>query len=164
MNGIFLALLGTMATFLVTVLGSAVIFFVRNEVSDNLQCGFLGFAGGVMVAASVWSLILPGIDFAEENGQIGWLVMTVGFLAGVLVLLVADGCLNRYLKKMKEKDDHPQLKKSAALLILAITVHNIPEGMSVGLAFSLAAQYPQNEALFSGAVALAVGIASEQSK
>ena len=85
--------------------------------------------------------------------------MTVGFLAGVLVLLVADGCLNRYLKKMKEKDDHPQLKKSAALLILAITVHNIPEGMSVGLAFSLAAQYPQNEALFSGAVALAVGIA-----
>lgn len=100
MNGIFLALLGTMATFLVTVLGSAVIFFVRNEVSDNLQCGFLGFAGGVMVAASVWSLILPGIDFAEENGQIGWLVMTVGFLAGVLVLLVADGCLNRYLKKM----------------------------------------------------------------
>ena len=102
MNGIFLALLGTMATFLVTVLGSAVIFFVRNEVSDNLQCGFLGFAGGVMVAASVWSLILPGIDFAEENGQIGWLVMTVGFLTGVLVLLVADGCLNRYLKKMKE--------------------------------------------------------------
>lgn len=159
MNGIFLALLGTLATFLVTVLGSAVIFFVRNEVSDNLQCGFLGFAGGVMVAASVWSLILPGINFAEENGQIGWLVMTVGFLSGVLVLLAADGCLNRYWKKTKEKDAHPQLKKSASLLILAITVHNIPEGMSVGLAFSLAAQYPQNEALFSGAVALAVGIA-----
>ena len=135
MNGIFLALLGTLATFLVTVLGSAVIFFVRNEVSDNLQCGFLGFAGGVMVAASVWSLILPGIDFAEENGQIGWLVMTVGFLAGVLVLLAADGCLNRYWKKTKEKDAHPQLKKSASLLILAITVHNIPEGMSLGLAF-----------------------------
>ena len=149
MNGIFLALLGTLATFLVTVLGSAVIFFVRNEVSEIWQSGFLGFAGGVMIAASVWSLLLPGIDFAEENGQIGWLVMTVGFLSGVLVLLAADGCLNRYWKKTKEKDAHPQLKKSASLLILAITVHNIPEGMSVGLAFSLAAQYPQNEALFS---------------
>ncbi|MFR3386779.1 MAG: ZIP family metal transporter [Lachnospiraceae bacterium] len=115
MNGIFLALLGTMATFLVTVLGSAVIFFVRNEVSDNLQCGFLGFAGGVMVAASVWSLILPGIDFAEENGQIGWLVMTVGFLAGVLVLLVADGCLNRYLKKDERKRRPSSIKKRARL-------------------------------------------------
>ena len=116
MNGIFLALLGTMATFLVTVLGSAVIFFVRNEVSDNLQCGFLGFAGGVMVAASVWSLILPGIDFAEENGQIGWLVMTAGFMAGVLVLLVADGCLNRYLKKGERERRPSSIKKERGFI------------------------------------------------
>ena len=96
MNGILLAFLGTMVTFSVTVLGSAGIFFVRKEVSGNLQCGFLGFAGGVMVAASVWSLLLPGIDFAEENGQIGWLVMTGGFLLGVLTLLGADGLLKKW--------------------------------------------------------------------
>lgn len=93
-----------------------------------------------MVAASVWSLILPGIDFAEENGQIGWLVMTVGFLSGVLVLLAADGCLNRYWKKTKEKDAHPQLKKSASLLNPCDTVHNIPGRNVGGLAFSVQLQ------------------------
>lgn len=175
MNGIFLAFLGTLMTFFVTVLGSAAIFCVRREVSNNLQCGFLGFAGGVMVAASVWSLLLPGIDFAEDNGQIGWLVMTAGFLLGVLVLLAADGCLNRWFERCTggkdaehleypvntaiETEEGSKLRKSAAMLILAITAHNIPEGMSVGLAFSLAAQYPQDEALLSGAIALAVGIA-----
>ncbi len=162
MNGIFLAFLGTFLTFFVTVIGSAAIFFVRREISDNLQCGFLGFAGGVMVAASVWSLLLPGIEFAEANGQTGWLVMTVGFLFGVLVLLAADGCLNRYFERKngnQEQGISNGMGKSTAMLILAITAHNIPEGMSVGLAFSLAAQSPENTTLLSGAIALAVGIA-----
>lgn len=157
MNGIFLAFLGTLLTFSVTVIGSAGIFFVRREVSSNLQCGFLGFAGGVMVAASVWSLLLPGIDFAEENGQTGWLVMTGGFLLGVLGLLAADRWLWRWYKR--KVVGTPTIGKSTAMLILAITAHNIPEGMSVGLAFSLAAQSTEDTALLSGAIALAVGIA-----
>lgn len=157
MNGIFLAFLGTLLTFSVTVIGSAGIFFVRREVSSNLQCGFLGFAGGVMVAASVWSLLLPGIDFAEENGQTGWLVMTGGFLLGVLGLLTADWWLWRWYER--KVMGTPTIGKSTVMLILAITAHNIPEGMSVGLAFSLAAQSPEDTALLSGAIALAVGIA-----
>ena len=120
MNGIFLALLGTLATFLVTVLGSAVIFFVRNEVSDNLQCGFLGFAGGVMVAASVWSLILPGINFAEENGQISWLVVSGGFLLGVILLLLADNLLQKRCEKRLSDGRVTNLRQSTLMLITAI--------------------------------------------
>lgn len=157
MNGIFLAFLGTLATFSVTVLGAAGIFFVRKEVSGNLQCGFLGFAGGVMVAASVWSLLLPGIDFAEENGQISWLVMTGGFLLGVLALLGADGLLKKWC--LAQQGHKVTLGRSTAMLVLAITVHNIPEGMSVGLAFALAAQHAKDAALLSGAAALTIGIA-----
>ena len=80
MNGIAWALAGTMFTFSVTALGAFNVFFIRKEVSGNVQRAFLGFAGGVMTAASVWSLLLPGIDRAEENGQIGWLVISGGFL------------------------------------------------------------------------------------
>ncbi|MFR5556780.1 MAG: ZIP family metal transporter [Coprococcus sp.] len=138
MNGILMALFGTLGTFLITALGAAGIFFVRREVSGNLQCGFLGFAGGVMIAASVWSLLLPGIDFAEANGQVGWLVMTGGFLLGVITLLVADGLMKAWYER--EKSTQLTLGKSTAMLIIAITTHNIPEGMSVGLAFALAGQ------------------------
>lgn len=158
MNGILMALLGTLGTFLITAIGAAGIFFVRREISENLQCGFLGFAGGVMIAASVWSLLLPGIAFAEENGQIGWLVMTGGFVMGVLVLLVADWGMKKWYQKEKERKKELTLGKSTAMLVLAITTHNIPEGMSVGLAFALAGQNRGNSALLSGAIALAVGI------
>lgn len=157
MNGIFFALLGTLATFSVTTLGAAGAFCVKREISGNLQCGFLGFAGGVMIAASVWSLLLPGIAFAENNGQIGWLVMTGGFLLGVLTLLVADYFMKRWYQT--EKDKKITLGKNTAMLVMAITIHNIPEGMAVGLAFALAAQNQQDVALLSGAIALTVGIA-----
>lgn len=103
-----------------------------------------------MVAASVWSLLLPGIEFAEENGQVSWLVMTGGFLLGVLLLLMADYLIGRW--------EHLQVQKNTAMLVMAITAHNIPEGMAIGLAFALAAQNPSEPALLSGAIALAVGI------
>ncbi len=151
MQGVLWTFLGTLLTFSVTTLGAAGIFFVRREVSGNMQCGFLGFAAGVMVAASVWSLLIPGIEFAEENGQISWLVTTGGFLLGVLLLLLADEVLKKWYKA--------RVRKSTAMLIMAITVHNIPEGMAVGLAFALAAQNPQDSSLLYGAAALTIGIA-----
>ena len=104
-----------------------------------------------MIAASVWSLLLPGIKFAEENGQISWLVMTGGFLLGVLLLLAVDYLIGRW--------ENLRVKKNTAMLVTAITAHNIPEGMAIGLAFALAAQNPEDAALFSGAAALALGIA-----
>lgn len=157
MNGIFLAFLGTLGTFSVTTLGAAGIFFVRKEINGRLQNGFLGFAGGVMIAASVWSLLLPGLDFAEENGQTGWIVITGGFLLGVITLLSTDYFLKKWFDR--QKDGAVTLRKSTAMLVLAITAHNIPEGMSVGLAFALAAQKPSELALLSGAVVLTIGIA-----
>lgn len=110
----------------------------------------LGFAGGVMVAASIWSLLIPGMERAKELGQTSYLVMSAGFLAGVGLLLAAD----RWIQK---KSDGKK-SKSTQMLVIAITAHNIPEGMAVGLAFALAAANPGNEALFSGAVALTIGI------
>lgn len=157
LNGIFFALLGTLVTFSVTTLGASGIFFLRREVSGSLQRGFLGFAGGVMVAASVWSLLLPGIDFAEENGQTGWMIVTGGFLLGVVTLLVADYFMKKWYEA--EQGRKKSLGKSTLMLVMAITVHNIPEGMAVGLAFAMAGQNPDDVALLSGAIALTVGIA-----
>ncbi len=151
MNGMIWTLLGTLLTFSVTTLGAAGVFFVKKDMGGRIQSGFLGFAGGVMIAASVWSLLLPGIEFAEENGQISWLVMTGGFLLGVLLLLAVDYLIGRW--------ENLRVKKNTAMLVTAITAHNIPEGMAIGLAFSLAAQNPEDAALFSGAAALALGIA-----
>ena len=151
MNGILWTFLGTLLTFSVTTLGAAGVFFVKRDMCGRLQRGFLGFAGGVMVAASVWSLLLPGIEFAEENGQVSWMVITGGFLLGVILLLLADYLIGRW--------EHLRVQKNTAMLIMAITAHNIPEGMAIGLAFALAAQNPGEPALLSGAIALAVGIA-----
>ncbi len=151
MNGMIWTLLGTLLTFSVTTLGAAGVFFVKKDMGGRIQSGFLGFAGGVMIAASVWSLLLPGIEFAEENGQISWLVMTGGFLLGVLLLLAVDYLIGRW--------ENLRVKKNTAMLVTAITAHNIPEGMAIGLAFALAAQNPEDAALFSGAAALALGIA-----
>ena len=164
MDGILWAFLGTLFTFSVTALGALNVFWVKRDIGAEVQCAFLGFAGGVMVAASVWSLLLPGIERAELLGQISWLVMTGGFLLGVLTLLAADGLLQRFWAKQSNpaKSGRPtksgcpanskatadltrqadsgrngELKKSTLMLITAITIHNIPEGMAVGLAFAL---------------------------
>ena len=150
MQGILYAFLGTLFTFGITALGALNVFVVRKKTDHTMESLTLGFAGGVMVAASIWSLLIPGMERAEELGQTSYLVMSVGFLAGVGLLLAADRLIQ---KKSVRKES-----KSTQMLVLAITAHNIPEGMAVGLAFALAAAQPGNEALFSGAVALTVGI------
>lgn len=158
MNGILWALTGTLFTFSVTTLGAFNVFWIKKEVSNTFQGAFLGFAGGVMIAASVWSLLLPGIDRADSLGQISWLVMTIGFIGGVVTLLTADWLLKKRYEARLAEGRIANLRQSTFMLITAITIHNIPEGMAVGLAFSLAMSEPGNSALFSGALALALGI------
>lgn len=157
MNGIIFALLGTMFTFSITALGACNVFWMKREVTGDVQCIFLGFAGGVMIAASVWSLLIPAIDRANEEGQISWLVVSIGFILGVIVLLIADKLLKKRWEK-RVRGDRLSLKSHTEMLILAITIHNIPEGMAVGLAFALAAENPMDSSLLSGAIALAIGI------
>ena len=157
MNGILFAFLGTLFTFFITTCGALGVFCIRKEIGGGLQRGFLGFAGGVMIAASIWSLLLPGITQAEENEQMGWLVVTGGFLLGVFLLILSDSSVRKWYVKQENKP--VTLRKSTMMLVMAVTVHNIPEGMAVGLAFALAAQSVEDAALLSGAIALTLGIA-----
>ena len=144
------AALGTGFTFLMTTLGAAMVFFFSGEPSPKFQRSMLGFAAGVMTAASVWSLLLPAIDQAvEERHFPGWLPAAAGMLLGVVFLAALDSILPRLRKRPVEG-----IWRQNALLMTAITLHNVPEGMAVGLAFALAA----NGENLAGAAALAMGI------
>ena len=157
MNPILLAFIGTMITFLATVIGSAFVFFFRNGISPFYQRICLGFAAGVMIAASVWSLLIPAIEMAEEQGKIGWIPAAGGFILGGLFLYILDKMLpNLHLMSELTEGPSTQLKKST-LLFLAVTLHNIPEGLAVGLSFALAAREGSSLSL-SAALVLAIGI------
>ena len=144
------AALGTGFTFLMTTLGAAMVFFFSGEPRPKFRRAMLGFAAGVMTAASVWSLLLPAIDQAvEERHFPGWLPAAAGMLLGVVFLAALDSILPRLRKRPVEG-----IWRQNALLMTAITLHNVPEGMAVGLAFALAA----NGENLAGAAALAMGI------
>lgn len=152
------ALIGTMFTWGMTALGAALVFLFK-EINKNVLNGMLGFAAGVMIAASFWSLLAPGIEMAEELGQIPWLTAAVGFLGGGLFLFLVDKLLP-HLHRGMETSEAEGIKTSwqrSVLLIFAITLHNIPEGLAVGVAFGAVA-YGLPAATVGGAVALAIGI------
>lgn len=157
-NGVLMAFGGTLFTFMITALGALNVFWIKEITNTMYQRIFLGFAGGVMVAASIWSLIIPGIEVANENNQISWLMVSGGFLLGVIFLLFADRILEKRYLSSRINGKDIKLNKNTIMLILAMTIHNIPEGMAVGLAFALAADNMGNAALMSGALALALGI------
>ncbi len=157
-NPIIQALIGTLFTYFVTALGAAMVFFFKTVEKKYLD-GMLGFAAGVMIAASFWSLLAPSIDLAEEMGAIPWIPPVVGFLMGGVFLRLLDRVLpHLHIGEPIEKAEglHTQWKKSI-LMVMAITLHNIPEGLAVGVAFgAVAAGIPS--ASMAGAVALALGI------
>jgi ZIP family zinc transporter len=150
---------GTGFTFLMTTLGAAMVFFFRKQMSGKIQKIFLGFAAGVMIAASVWSLLIPAIDEAQAAGQIGWIPAAGGFLIGIGFLMLLD-YLIPHLHIGSTDAEGPNTKmKRTSLLVMAVTLHNIPEGMAVGLAFALAAQHGASSPVaFASAIALALGI------
>lgn len=150
--------MGTGFTFSMTALGAAMVFFFKNErSSDRIQRVFIGFAAGVMIAASVWSLLIPAIEKADDMGIIPWVPAAGGLAAGVFFLMGLDKLLPFFHPGLDREDGVKQGLKRTALLVFAVTLHNIPEGMAVGLAFALAANGGDTEMLAS-AIALAVGI------
>lgn len=157
MNPVLWAAGGTGFTFLMTTLGSAVVFLFRREINSHIQRIFLGFAAGVMIAASVWSLLIPAIEEAAAAGGIGWIPAAGGFLLGVVFLMGLDSLLPHLHPGSQKAEGVSASWKRTTLLVLAVTLHNIPEGMAVGLSFALAAQHG-DPALYAGAMALAIGI------
>ena len=151
------AAMGTGFTCLATVLGAAMVFFFKKDMSHTMQKIFLGFAAGVMIAASVWSLLIPAMDMAEGRGQSVLLPVGGGFLLGGLFLRVLDRLMPHLHIGSDEAEGLPAHWKRTTMIVLAVTLHNIPEGMAVGLSFSVAAQDTAPGAL-AAAVALAIGM------
>lgn len=149
---------GLSIPFLGTALGSAMVFFMRRSMNRKLEKFLLGFASGVMIAASVWSLLIPSIEMAEEQYSIPWIPAAAGFILGMLFLLALD-CIIPHLHLDSEKPEGIKsgLGKSA-MLVLAVTLHNLPEGMAVGVTFA-GALIGHTGITVAGAFALALGIA-----
>ena len=150
--------IGLLIPFLGTTLGAAMVFLMRNQINKRVEKLLLGFASGVMIAASIWSLIIPSINMSEEQGKIAWVPAAIGFILGMVFLLVLDSLIpHLHLKTEKPEGLKSKLKKTT-MMMLAVTLHNIPEGMAVGVVF--AGVLAQNTGItLAGAVALAIGIA-----
>lgn len=161
LNPLLQALIGGLFTWGMTALGAGVVFFTKS-VSQKVLDSMLGFAAGVMIAASVWSLIIPSIEMTEAMGGIGWLPAAAGFLVGGLFLRVCDAFLPHLHigHPTTEAEGVSTSWRRSTLLVLAITLHNIPEGLAIGVLFGGAAAGidPTGTATIAGAIALALGI------
>ena len=151
-------LTGIMIPFAGTALGSACVFFMKKELSTGVQRALTGFAGGVMVAASIWSLIIPAMEQTEGLGSLSFLPACAGFWLGILFLLLLDSVIpHLHMNADKAEGPRANLKKTT-MMVLAVTLHNIPEGMAVGVVY---AGFVSGNAVITagGALALAIGIA-----
>ena len=158
MNDSLRIMLGAGIPFLGTTLGAAMVFFMKGEMKPRLQKALLGFASGVMMAASVWSLLIPAIDMAEQSGGVAWVPAVVGFLAGIAFLLVLDTVIPHLHLDSDSPEGRPSRLGKSFMLVLAVTLHNIPEGMAVGVV--LAGMLGANPVIsVTAAFALSIGIA-----
>ena len=144
--------------FLGTTLGSAMVFFLKKEMKPFVKKILVGFAAGVMIAASIWSLLIPASEMAEEQGKIAWIPTSVGFLLGIVFLLILDSIIPHLHQDQEKPEGLKSSFKKTTMLMLAVTLHNIPEGMAVGV--TLAGALTENIGIsIAGAMALAIGIA-----
>lgn len=157
-NPVLLALFATLFTWGLTALGASMVFFFKT-INKKILNSMLGFAAGVMIAASFWSLLKPAIEMAEESGKVPWVPALIGFLSGGAFLFLVDKLLpHLHLGLAIDKAEGVKTTwQRSVLLVLAITLHNIPEGLAVGIAFGALANNP-DAGMLAGAVALALGI------
>ena len=150
--------LGLTIPFLGTVLGSAMVFLMKNKINNKVEKLLLGFASGVMIAASVWSLLIPSLDMAKEQGNVTWVPAAIGFLLGIVFLLALDSLIpHMHLNTEKPEGMKAKVKKEI-MLVLAVTLHNIPEGMAVGVVLA-GSLLGSTGISMAGALVLAIGIA-----
>lgn len=151
-------IMGLLIPFAGTALGAGCVFFMKKSLSSMVQRALAGFAAGVMVAASIWSLIIPAMEQSEDMGKLSFLPAFIGFWLGILFLLLLDTVIpHLHVNAEKSEGPHSRLKKTT-MMVLAVTLHNIPEGMAVGVVY--AGVISGNATITSGgALALALGIA-----
>lgn len=151
-------LIGLLIPFLGTTLGSSMVFLMKNKMNEKVEKILLGFASGVMVSASIWSLLVPSIDMARDQEIIAWIPATIGFILGIIFLLILDNIIPHLHLKSKEPEGPKAKLKKTTMMVLAVTLHNIPEGMAVGVA--IAGAISGNTSItIASAIALSIGIA-----
>lgn len=144
--------------FIGTTLGAAMVFFMKGEMNQKVRKMLLGFAAGVMIAASVWSLLIPALELSEGLGRLSWLPAVIGFLLGIGFLLALDTLIPHLHQSGQKPEGIPSKLSKTSMLILAVTLHNLPEGMAVGVSFA-GAMMGNSGITLMGAFALALGIA-----
>lgn len=151
-------LIGILLPFAGTACGASCVLFMKQEIRQSVQKALLGFASGVMVAASVWSLLIPAMEMAEGIGKFAFVPAVVGFLFGILFLLLMDRLIPHLHLNSEEQEGPKTSLGKTAMMVLAVTLHNIPEGMAVGVVFAgmLAGN---SDITVAGAFALSIGIA-----
>lgn len=150
--------IGLLIPFLGTVLGAAMVFFMKNTINKKIEKLLLGFAAGVMISASIWSLLLPSLEMVEEQNGISWLPATIGFLLGIVFLLILDSIIPHLHLNNKEPEGIKAKIKDEIMLVLAVTLHNIPEGMAMGVVVAnILTQGTGNN--IAGVLSLAIGLA-----
>lgn len=150
--------MGVLIPLLGTSLGAACVFFIRDAIPAKVQKALLGFASGVMVAASVWSLLMPAMDMSQDLGKLSFVPAAVGFLLGIGFLLLMDEVIPHMHMDKETPEGVKSSWKKDTMLLMAVTLHNIPEGCAVGVVFAGAMASNSNITL-AGALALSVGIA-----
>ena len=149
---------GLLIPFFGTTLGAACVFFMKKELNEKVQRSLTGFAAGVMVAASIWSLLIPAMDQSGEMGKLAFIPAVVGFWIGTVFLLLLDHVIPHLHRGSDEAEGPPSKLKRTTMLVLAVTLHNIPEGMAVGIVY--AGLLAGDSGITKGAaLALTIGIA-----
>ena len=158
LSPIIQALLATLFTWFVTAIGAFIVCFFKN-INQRILDLMLGFASGVMIAASFWSLLAPSIELSSKLGYIEWLYPSLGFIGGGIFVIIADKFLDKMMNRKNDKNDKNESKKRSILLVLAVTLHNIPEGLAVGVAFGgVLAGIPESSIISAGLIALGIGL------
>ncbi len=157
MNSTHIVILGILFIFLMTTLGSALVFFFKNEIPEKVNTVFLGFAAGIMIAASIWSLLIPAMESSSSWGKWSFVPAVVGFILGGLFLVLLDKIVPHMHSGTKEEEGPKVNLQKQTKFFLAVMIHNIPEGLAVGFAFGAAAVVGTSVAYLS-ALGLAIGI------
>jgi len=158
MTNLTMTIFGFTIIFAMTTLGAMFVFFFKKNISPKFNTVFLGFASGIMIAASIWSLLLPSIEASKDLGKLSFVPASVGFIIGGLFLVLLDKVVTYFKKGKNDQEGRCNNLIKSTKLFLAVTIHNIPEGLAVGFAFGAAATMGETAAYVS-ALGLAIGIA-----